>query len=122
VAIGSGNHIHGISVDWLPNAKMSGILLTFWQFRQKGSRRERPIISYHREEAMKPEKTFRVGLCSAAVFRNQVNGSGGETKEFLTVAVQRRYRDSERGDWKTATNFGHAELPQVLRALHLAQD
>ena len=65
---------------------------------------------------MKPEKTFRVGLCSASVFRN--SGSGG--KEYLTVSVQRRYKDN--GEWKSATNFGHAELPQVIRALQLAQE
>ena len=65
---------------------------------------------------MKPEKTFRVGLCSASVFRN--SGSGG--KSYLTVSVQRRYRDN--GEWKSATNFGLAELPQVVRALQLAQE
>ena len=71
---------------------------------------------------MKPEKTFRVGLCSAAVFRNQSNGNGGDKKEFLTVAIQRRYRERDSDEWKTATNFGHSELPQVLRALQLAQE
>jgi hypothetical protein len=68
---------------------------------------------------MKPEKTFRVGLCSASVFRN---GGEGDKKSYLTVAVQRRYRDRESEEWKSATNFGLAELPQVIRALQLAQN
>ena len=67
---------------------------------------------------MKPAKTFRVGLCSASVFRNTANGEGGK-KSYLTVAVQHRYRDE--GQWKSATNFGLAELPQVIRAMQLAQ-
>ena len=62
----------------------------------------------------KPVKTFRVGLCSASVFRNQSNG-----KDFLSVSVQRRYKDGDQ--WKSATNFGLAELPQVARAMNLAQ-
>jgi hypothetical protein len=67
---------------------------------------------------MKPAKTFRVGLCSASVFRNKANGEGAK-KTYLAVSVQRRYRDE--GEWKSATNFGLAELPQVIRALQLAQ-
>ena len=67
---------------------------------------------------MKPEKTFRVGLCSASVFRN---GGEGDKKSYLTVAVQRRYRDRESEKWESATNFGLAELPQIIRALELAQ-
>ena len=67
---------------------------------------------------MKPAKTFRVGLCSASVFRNTANGDGGK-KSFLTVSIQRRYRDEDK--WKSATNFGLAEMPQVIRAMQLAQ-
>lgn len=66
---------------------------------------------------MKPEKTFRVGLCSASVFRNEAKSSD---KTYLTVSIQRRYKDN--GEWKSATNFGHAELPQVIRTLQLAQE
>ena len=68
---------------------------------------------------MKPVKTFRVGLCSASLFRNKAEGNGGGGRAFLTVSVQRRYK---KGDsWESASNFGLAELPQVQRAMQLAQ-
>ena len=69
--------------------------------------------------ATKPAKNFRVGLCSASVFRNASNGEGGKNAYLFTVAVQRSHRDE--GQWKSATNFGLTELPQVTRAMQLAQ-
>ena len=68
-----------------------------------------------------PEKTFRVGLCSASVFKNVVDGTdGGPKKTFRAVSMQRRYRKQD-GSWESTTSFGLGELPQAMRAMELAQ-
>lgn len=64
-----------------------------------------------------PEKTFRIGLVSASVFINEVNGEGGK-RQIRNVNLQRRYRDGD--SWKSSSSFGLADLPNALRALQLA--
>lgn len=66
-----------------------------------------------------PEKTFRIGLVSASIFANEVDGEGGK-RTILNVNLQRRYRDGET--WKSSTSFGLADLPVALRVLQLAQE
>ena len=61
----------------------------------------------------KPEKTFRLGRCSASVF---VNAS--KKGSFRTVSLQRRYREGEK--WKTSTSFTLADLPDAVAVLQLA--
>ena len=68
---------------------------------------------------MAPEKQFRIGLVSASVFANEVNGEGGK-RTVRSVNVQRRYREGD-GDWKTATTFGLSDLPAAIRVMQLAQ-
>lgn len=65
-----------------------------------------------------PEKTFRIGLVSASVFVNEVDGDGGK-RTLRNVNLQRRYRDGD--SWKSATSFGLADLPAAIRVLELAQ-
>jgi len=65
-----------------------------------------------------PEKTFRIGLVSASVFVNEVDGEGGK-RTLRNVNLQRRYRDGD--SWKSATSFGLADLPAAIRVLQLAQ-
>jgi hypothetical protein len=65
-----------------------------------------------------PEKTFRIGLVSASVFVNEVDGDGGK-RTLRNVNLQRRYRDGD--SWKSATSFGLADLPAAIRVLQLAQ-
>ena len=43
-----------------------------------------------------PEKQFRIGLCSASVFVNQVNGDGGKKRKIRNVQLQRRYKATGR--------------------------
>ena len=68
---------------------------------------------------MKPERTFRIGLVSASVFVNEVEAEGGK-RRFRSVNLQRRYRDSSDGEWKSTSSFGLAELPQAQAVLDLA--
>lgn len=65
-----------------------------------------------------PEKTFRIGLVSASVFANEVDGEGGK-RTIRNVNLQRRYRDGDA--WKSSSSFGLADLPTALRVLQLAQ-
>ncbi len=65
-----------------------------------------------------PEKTFRIGLVSASIFANEVDGDGGK-RTILNVNLQRRYRDGD--SWKSSTSFGLADIPVALRVLQLAQ-
>jgi hypothetical protein len=66
----------------------------------------------------KPVKVFRIGYVSASVFVNEVETENGN-REFHSVNVQRSYRDGD--ETKFISSFGLAELPQVTRALQLAQ-
>jgi hypothetical protein len=69
-----------------------------------------------------PEKTFRIGLVSASVFKNTYDAKDGKPKRvFRTVVLQRRYQKDE-GEWESASSFGLADLPNALRVLGLAQD
>lgn len=67
-----------------------------------------------------PEKVFRIGLISASVFVNEVDGDNGK-REVRNVQLQRRYRDADQG-WKSASTYGLADLPNAIRTLQLAQE
>jgi hypothetical protein len=68
----------------------------------------------------KPEKAFRLGLVSAAVFANIREGAGDQEDRVMhTVQLQRRYRDAD-GTWKTSTSFDLSNLPAAIEALRLA--
>lgn len=68
-----------------------------------------------------PEKTFRIGSCSASVF---VNTSGDKTddkqRSFRNVSLQRRYRDD--GKWKSSNSFTLGDLPAAIAVLNMALD
>lgn len=66
-----------------------------------------------------PEKTYRIGLVSASVFVNEIDGDGGK-RTIRNVNLQRRYRDGDT--WKSSSSFGLADLPAALRVLQLAAE
>lgn len=70
---------------------------------------------------MKPEQVFRLGVVSASVFVNEIDTDGGK-RQMRNVNLQRRYRDSDDGEWKSSSSFGLAELPQALAVLQMAFD
>ena len=69
----------------------------------------------------KPERQFRIGLVSAAVFLNVPNENTEQSgkKPRRTVVLQRAYRDDD-GKWKHSNSFGLAELPQAIKVLECA--
>jgi hypothetical protein len=64
----------------------------------------------------KPEKTFRIGYCSASVFLNEMNNE----RQFRTVSLQRRYKDGD--DWKSSSSFSLADLPHAMAVLQMAMN
>ncbi len=66
-----------------------------------------------------PEKVVRIGFVSASIFVNQVKTESG-TRDIRNVNLQRRYKDGD--EWKSATSFGLADLPNAIRVLQLAQE
>jgi hypothetical protein len=68
----------------------------------------------------KPEWKFGLGLISAAVWANSVQGPNGE-RTLRSVTIQRRFLDRQDNTWKTATSFGVADLPALKRVLTRAQ-
>ncbi len=64
-----------------------------------------------------PEKTFRLGHCSASVFVNKARESGSS---FRSVSLQRRYKDGD--EWKSSTNFSLADLPHAITVLQWAMN
>ena len=65
-----------------------------------------------------PEKTFRIGNCSASVFVNQTS-SNGKKREFRSVTVQRSFMDGD--ERKFVSSFGLNDLPAAIRVMQLAQ-
>ncbi len=57
----------------------------------------------------KPEKTFRIGTVSAAVWKN----TAAEGKLFYSVTFERSYRSDE--GYKTTDGFNHSDLLNVAK-------
>jgi len=69
-----------------------------------------------------PEKTFRMGLVSASVFVNEIEGNDGKRKTRRSrrnVVLQRSYKDGDV--WKQTNSFGLGDMPAAIRVLELAQ-
>lgn len=68
-----------------------------------------------------PEKSFRIGSCSASVFANTAAKKGkDDERSYRTVSLQRRYRDGDQ--WKTSTSFTLADLPAAIAVMQMAMD
>ncbi len=68
-----------------------------------------------------PEKKFSTGAISATVWKNPVETKEGETREFSTVSLQRRYMDKE-GEWRTSHTLRINDLPKAALVLNKAYE
>ena len=66
-----------------------------------------------------PEKTFRQGSCSAAVFANGIQ-KNGKTIQMRKVSVQRSYKDKD--GWKNTNSYGINDLPKLALVANKAYD
>ena len=65
-----------------------------------------------------PEKKFSSGSMIATVWNNQ-KSKDGQTFEYKTVSLQRRYTDKE-GKWQTASTLRLNDLPKAALVLEEA--
>ena len=69
---------------------------------------------------MRPEQVFRVGSVQASIFKNEFANEDGSIRVSYSVNLHRRYRDRQTNEWKSASIFRLAELPQAEAVLRLA--
>ncbi len=66
---------------------------------------------------MQPIKKFQVGSVHAAVWKN----AGKEGQEFLSVSLDKRYKD-EKGEWKSSSSYKPGDLPKAVLVLQKAYE
>jgi hypothetical protein len=66
---------------------------------------------------MQPVKKFQVGAVNASVWKN----AGKEGMEFLSVSLQKRYKD-EKGEWQSSSSFKPGDLPKAVLVLQKAYE
>lgn len=67
-----------------------------------------------------PERTFRVGPCSATIFRNKVS-IDGEVEIVPVVRLQRSFRAPD-GQYRSTSSFKASHVPQAILALQKAYE
>lgn len=68
----------------------------------------------------KPEKKFRVGAISAAIWLNKSQKDGKDV-EYKTVSFQRSYKD-ENDKWQSTSQLRAADLPKAVLVLNKAYE
>ncbi|MBS1267043.1 MAG: hypothetical protein MAG795_01014 [Candidatus Woesearchaeota archaeon] len=73
------------------------------------------------EEKNIPEKRFSTGVINATVWKNTATKKSGETAEYNTVSLQRRYQDKE-GNWQSTNSLRINDLPKAALVLNKAYE
>lgn len=61
-----------------------------------------------------PERSFRYGSCSAAVFTGEAQSRNGGTFTTRRIVLERRYLDQD-GTWQSTNSyFGHHVMDAIL--------
>ncbi len=68
-----------------------------------------------------PEKRFRAGAISAAVWKNQGTTAKGEPTEYRTVSFERRYKD-KTDQWQSTHSLRLNDLPRAQLVLGKAYE
>lgn len=68
-----------------------------------------------------PEIKFSTGVISATIWKNIGNSKNGETTEFRTISLQRRYTD-KTGEWKSTNNMRINDVPKAIVVLQQAYE
>ena len=66
-----------------------------------------------KQTPQQPVKEFRAGTISAAIWRNEKQDAERTVVQH-SVRIQKRYRDSNTGEWKTSDYFFAGDLPKLL--------
>ena len=59
-----------------------------------------------------PIKEFRAGQIKASVWENEKKNGKGETVKYLSVNIEKSYKDKE-GNWKTSSTYFCEDLPKL---------
>jgi hypothetical protein len=68
-----------------------------------------------------PEKKFSTGVISATIWSNEAKLKDGQSAEFKTISLQRRYKDKD-GVWKTSAQLRLNDLPKATLVLNKAYE
>jgi hypothetical protein len=66
--------------------------------------------------ANQPEQKFQAGAVQATVWRNEGKTKDGKDFNFLTVSVQRGYKDKD-GNWQNTTALRTNDVPRAQLVL-----
>lgn len=69
------------------------------------------------ERKPQPERIFRYGCISVAVWENE----SSEGDIFYTTNLQSRYQD-KKGEWQTTYSINQRDLPAAIRAMQRAME
>ncbi len=67
-----------------------------------------------------PEKKFRAGPISAAIWKNK-SQKDGKDFEFHTISIGRSYKDKD-GHWKNSASLRISDLPKASLVLNKAYE
>jgi len=67
----------------------------------------------------KPYKKFSVGSVSCAIWENEATVNE-QRLTMLKASVERRYKDSTTGTWKSTSSFSKTEVPVLICCLQMA--
>ena len=73
------------------------------------------------QEGKRPEKNFKVGAVSAAVWTNTYAARNGREFDVNRVVIDRAYKDA-RGDWKNTSSLDFNDIPKAVVALQRAYE
>lgn len=68
-----------------------------------------------------PDKKFSTGAISATIWRNNGVKKTGEEAEFMTITLQRRYKD-KGGSWQSTNSLRVGDLPKASLVLNKAYE
>ena len=69
----------------------------------------------------RPIKKFRAGGVTAAVWSNPIVGEEGVEGQFMTVTLDRRYKDRD-GNWQSLGLLSTYDIPKAVLVLKKAYD
>ena len=73
------------------------------------------------EQRSKPEKSFRSGAISVAVWKNTVKAQNSRTSLFRTVSFERRYKNAD-GQWQSTSQLRRDDIPRLVYLLNKAYE
>ncbi len=68
-----------------------------------------------------PEKKFSAGAVTAVIWKNNGKSKEGESVEYRTIQLDRRYKDKE-GNWQSSGSLRLNDLPKASLVLQKAYE